>query len=210
MGQRLHRQQHALHVRIVNDELLMALRIPALASLVRVMACELQRALGHARGVQRDAEPHVIHHREHAREPRAFSPDQPGARTFGVAHRQHASRAAPNSHLVLQRHRLHVVADRRAILEVDDLGHEEQRQPLHARRGIRRASQHEMHDVLRQVVLAPRNVDLAAEQPPRLAVALGASARGRKIGSRLRLGHAHRCSPLAARQARKIAIPKLL
>ncbi|MCY1512796.1 hypothetical protein D9M68_472700 [compost metagenome] len=82
-----------------------------------------------------------------------------------------------------------------------ELGHDEERDALHPRRRVRRARQHQVDDVLGQVVLAVGDEDLLAGQPVAAVVLLhGARRHLRQIRAGLRLGEVHRARPFATDQ----------
>ena len=69
-------------------------------------------------------------------------------------------------------------------------------------RRVGQAREHEMDDVVGQVVLAIGDEDLLAEDAVgAVARPLGAGAQRAEVGARLRLGEVHRARPLAARRA---------
>ena len=70
--------------------------------------------------------------------------------------------------------------------------------PARARRRVRQAGQHEVDDVLGQVVLAVGDEDLLADDAVAVAVRhRPASGARRQVRARLRLGQVHRPRPLA-------------
>ena len=62
---------------------------------------------------------------------------------------------------------------------------------------VGQSREHEMDDVLGDVVFAPGDEDLRAEQAVLLAIRLGARAHGGKIRAGLRFRQVHRSGPLA-------------
>ena len=66
-------------------------------------------------------------------------------------------------HLVLEAHHLEIVAlSRRAFVVGNELGHQEQADPLGSLRRVRQPRQHQMADVFGQIVIAPADIDLLA------------------------------------------------
>jgi hypothetical protein len=116
-----------------------------------------------------------------------------------VAELQHGGRAGLDAQLVLDRDAVHVVARAQRTVGIDqELGHDEQRNALHAFRRIGRAGQHQMDDVLGHVVLAVGDEDLGAEElVGAVALRHGAGAHQRQVGAGLRLGQVHGAGPLA-------------
>ncbi len=87
----------------------------------------------------------------------------------------------------------HVVA--RAVFE--KLRHQEQRNALGARRRIGQPRQHEVDDVVGEVVFAIGNEDFrAGDAIAAVACALGLGAQRADIGAGLRLGELHGAHPV--------------
>ncbi len=121
-------------------------------------------ALGHATPCRPTAEPRVVHHREHAGEAAVFLADEIADRAALVAVHHGAGRRAVDAQLVLDAAAAHVVPRAQRSVGVDEeLRHEEQRNAARARRRIGQARQHEVNDVVGQVVVAIGDVDLLAE-----------------------------------------------
>ena len=104
-----------------------------------------------------------------------------------------------DAELVLDRMRAHVVAGAgRAVGIEQKLGHQEQRDAARAGRSIGQPREHEMDDVVGEVVLAVGDEDfLALEAIGAVAGALGARAQCADVGAGLRLGQMHRSGPFA-------------
>ena len=91
-----------------------------------------------------------------------------------------------------------IARTQRTIVVHDELRHDEQADALHAVRRARRLGQHEVDDVVRQVMLAGRNEDLGAgDRPAAIGVRLGARADQAEISAALRLGQVHGAGPTA-------------
>ena len=92
-----------------------------------------------------------------------------------------------------------------------ELRHQEQRDAARAGRRVGQPRQHEVDDVVGQVVLAVGDEDLlAGDAIAAVAGALGAGAQRADVGARLRLGQVHRAHPLAGDELRQIAALELL
>jgi hypothetical protein len=103
-----------------------------------------------------------------------------------------------DAQLVLDRDAAHVVALAQRAVGVDqELRHQEQRDALHAPRRVGQARQHQVDDVVGEVVLAEGDEDLLAEDAvvpsPRARRGCGSA----EVGTGLRLGQVHRAGPLA-------------
>src|SRR5439155_25224238 len=120
---------------------------------------------------------------------------------------QARGRAAVDAQLVLDGDATHVVARAWAAVVVDqDLGHDEQRDALDTLRRARRAGQHEVHDVVREVVLAVSDEDLLAVQPKApIGLRHGPRPYRRKVRAGLRLREVHRAGPFAAHELGQVA-----
>ena len=173
----------------------------ALHAIPRVRDGALVGALGEPHALHAHREAREVHHDEHVLEAAVLLADQVADRAALVAVRQHRRRARVDAELVLDRHAVHVVARAERAVGVDqELGHDEQRDALHAFRRVRRAREHQMDDVLGVVVLAVGDEDLLAEElVGAVALRHGARAHGREVRARLRLGQVHRAGPRARR-----------
>ena len=87
----------------------------------------------------------------------------------------------------------------------------EQRQPLRTLRRIGRAREHEVHDVLGDVVVTPRDEDLLALDRPRAVAARRRDRADRaEVGARSRLGQVHRAGPLAAHELGEVRLAEFV
>ncbi len=127
---------------------------------------------------------------------------QPRAPVFFPEHHG-AGRARADAHLVFQRDGAQIVVDPAPVI-LQTARHQEQRQAFDTGRRLGCAREHQVHDVVGQIVLAPGDIELVARQPPRGPVRLRERADGRQVRPRLRLGQAHGGGPLAADQRRQI------
>ena len=116
-----------------------------------------------------------------------------------------------NAQLFLDADAFDVVALAERTVVVDqELRHQEQRDALGARRRIRQARQHQMDDVLGEVVLAVGDEDLGAGNlVGAVALGLRLGAQGREVRPRLGLGQVHGAHPLAARHLVQVFILQL-
>ena len=165
-----HGEQHALHVGVPDDgaRRLGRARRPALPPLAGIGERPLRRGLGDADALEPDVEPGRVHHREHAGEPAVLLADEPARSPALVAEGHGAGGRAVDAELVLDSRTAKVVA--RPVRQ--DLRHQEQRDAAGAGGRILQAGQHQMHDVVGEVVLAVGDVDLRPGDPI-AAVAVG-------------------------------------
>ena len=178
---------------------LFALKRAALAALARIGERLLGRALGDADALQPDGEPRIVHHREHRHEPLVGLADEIGDGALAIAVSHRAGRRSLDAELVLNAGAAQIVAAREAPLGVgEELRREEERDSLRALRRVGEPREHEMHDVLGQIVLAIGDEDLLPEEAvgavrPRL----GLGADEGEVRARLRLGQIHGRRPFA-------------
>ncbi|MNI78411.1 hypothetical protein D3C73_1347830 [compost metagenome] len=87
------------------------------------------------------------------------------------------------------------------------LGHQEQADALDARGGVGQSGEHQVNDVVAEVLFAAADENLAAaELVAAVGLRLGAGAQQCQVGSGLGLGEAHGAGPLAADQWRQITL----
>ena len=170
--------------------------MPALA---RVGERQLRGAFGDADALQADREPGAVHHGEHGGHAGILFADDEAGGAAAIAEDHGAGRRAVDAELVLDRMRAHVVAGaERAVGVEQDFGHQEQRNAARAGRRVGQPRQHEMDDVVGEVVLAVGDEDLlAGDAIAAVAGALGAGAQRADVGAGLRLGELHRPGPFA-------------
>ena len=205
---RLHREQHPLHVGVLDDGRgLRALHAHGLAlqALARPGERALVGALGDRHALEADREARGVHHDEHVLEAavRLAHEVADGAVLLAVGH--HRRRARVDAELVLDRDALHVVAlAERAVGVHQELGHDEERDALHALGRAVDARQHQVDDVLGVVVLAVGDEDLLAlEAVGAVGLRRGLGAHERQVAAGLRLGEVHRAGPLARDHVRQ-------
>ena len=148
--------------------------------------------------LQADAEARGVHHDEHRGEALLRLADQPALRAVIV---HDAGRIAVDAHLVLDR----AAADRvalaeRAVVADHELRHDEQRDALHIVRRAGDLGEHQVDDVVGQVMLARRDEDLGAgDRVAAVGLRLGAGLDQAEIGAAMRLGQVHRAGPVRRR-----------
>ena len=131
----------------------------ALAPVVGVMNCVLVSDLGNAKALLTNPQTCNIHHDEHSCEALVFVANQIPSCAVIV---HDAGRVAVNTHFMLYRTTANCVARAEGTIVVDhELGHDKQRNALYAVRRIGRFRQHQVNDVLGQVMLARRNENLS-------------------------------------------------
>ncbi len=202
---RLHQHQGAAHVRVVEQARGQGAGPgrAALLALQREGQRRLVGALGEAHALDAHLQARGVHHHEHVGEALVRGADQFRRRAL-VEH--DAGGGGVDAELVLQARRPQRVGDaERAVLAHPPLGGEEQAQAPRAGRRVGQARQHQVDDVLGDVVVAPGDVDLlAGEAVAALAVGLGAGGDRAEVGAGLGLGEHHHPGPLAGDQLGQI------
>ena len=160
--------------------------------------CSLIRCFGHAKPLNTDRNPFGIHHREHGFHALVRGADQPAERILEC---HLAGGGTLDPHLVLKRGGHHpVVIAQRSVRIGQVFGHEEQADPLNARRRIGQAGQHQMDDIIRQIVVAAADENLVAADAEAVTIGHGLGAELPQIGAAMRFRQAHRTRPFAADQ----------
>ena len=166
LGERAHAHQHALDVGMGDDRRRLGRRHSrraALAALARIGERLLGGAFGDADALQADRQPRPVHHGEHAGHAGILFADDEAGGAAVVAEDHRAGRRAVDAELVLDRMRAHVVAGAgRAVGVEQKFGHQEQRDAARAGRRVGQTREHEMDDVVGEVVLAVGDEDLLA------------------------------------------------
>ncbi len=130
-----------------------------------------------------DTDACLVHHLEHAGQALVRLADQVADAPAVVAEVQRGGGGTAPAHLVKEPGQQHIVARATAAIFADQvLGHDEQRDALHAGRRIRQLGQHHVHDVFRQLVIAAGNENLVALEP--VAAVTGRFGTGADIGQR--------------------------
>ena len=175
----------------------------ALQALLGVGGGVLVGDLGDREPLQADREPRFVHHREHGVQATIFLGDQPAGCAIVV---HHAGGVAVDAHLLFERAADHGVARAwRAVGLGDQLGHDEQRDAAGAFRRAFDARQHQMHDVLRQIVLAGGNENLGAgDLVAAISLLHRLGADHAEVGAAMRLGQIHGAGPFAGHHLRQI------
>jgi hypothetical protein len=159
----------------------------ALQALARVGERALGDVVHHRQSLQADREARGVHHGEHRHEALVRLPDQVALRAVEI---DHAGRRAVDAHLVFDRAAAHRVAlAHRAVARDLDLRHDEQRDALRARGRVRQAREHQVDDVVGEVVLAGGDEDLgAADGIGAIGGGLGARLQQAEVGTGVRFG----------------------
>ena len=130
-------------------------------------------------GAHADADARLVHHVEHVAQALVRLADQITDRPALLAEIEHGRSGATPAHLVQQPGQRHIVARAEAAVGVDQkLRHDEQRNPLHPSRCALDPRQHQMHDVVTQLVIAAGNENLvAADAVAAIGLRLGRGAQ---------------------------------
>ncbi len=169
-----------------------------LAALARIGVGLLPGGFEQAQALQAHMQAGGVHHHEHGGQALVGLAHQPAG---GIVEAHHAGGAAVQAHLFLDALAGHGIA----FAAGKPLGNEEQRQALGARRRIGQARQHQVHDVVGEVVLAAGDEDLAAVDA-HAAIGLRHAARAHQaqVAAGVGLGQAHGGQPFAAGDLAKV------
>jgi hypothetical protein len=150
----------------------------------------------------------VVHHREHVLEPAVLLAHQVADGALVVAVRHHARRARVDAHLVLDRDAAQVVSLPGAAVRLhQELGHDEQRDALHAFRRVGGAREHQVHDVVAHVVLAGRDENLfAGDAETAVAIRRRLRAQEPEVRAAVRFRQTHRARPGSPDHGRQIGL----
>ncbi len=202
-------EQHALDVGMRDDRAHAVMHAggPALLAVARIGQRLLRGALGDRDALQADAQPRLVHHGEHAGHAAVLLADQETHGAAVVAKHHGAGRRGVDAELVLDRMHAHVVARaERAVGVEQELRHEEERDAARAGRRVGQPRQHEMDDVVGEIVLAVGDEDLLpGDAVAAVGGALGAGAQRADVGAGLRLGELHRAHPFAGDELGQIS-----
>ncbi len=163
----LHRHQHALHVRTLDDRghAVAAFGAAALPALAGISQRLLIGAIADGYPLRADSQPRRVHHHEHGGEAAVLLTHQPGLRALVVAIDHDAGRGAVDAELVLDSGAAQVVALAERSIGVDEeFRRQEQRKAARSRRRAGKPGENEMHDILGHVVFAIGDENLLAEQ----------------------------------------------
>ncbi|MNQ76734.1 hypothetical protein D3C85_915820 [compost metagenome] len=211
LGHGFHAQQHAPDVGVHDDRvghLVCGLRPAgraALQALAGVSGGGLIGGFGAADALQADRQALVVHHGEHRRQALVGLADQPALGTVEV---DHAGARGLDAHLVFDRAAAHGVARAQAAIGIDyHLGHQKQRDALGSGRRARQLGQHQVDDVLGQVLLAAGDEDLAAaDAVAAVGLGFGPGADDPQVGAGMGLGQAHGTGPAAFVHGRQVGV----
>ena len=213
-GQRAHGEQHALDVGMRDDRARAGWRAigAALPAFARIGERLLGRTLGDRDPLQAHRKPRLVHHGEHAGHAAVLLADEEAGGAAAVAVDHGAGGRGVNAELVLDRMRARVVAlPGRAVGVEQEFRHEEQRNALGSRRRVGQPRQHEMDDVVGEIVLAVGDEDLlAGDAIAAVGCALGLGAQRADVGAGLRLGELHGAHPFAGDELGQIGALELV
>ena len=131
---------------------------PSLVTLLRVLRSVLICPLRDRESFEADFEAGLVHHGEHIAHALVLLPNQ---KTRRLVERQHTGWAGVDAEFVLKGDCLDGVPfTRRAIIIKDELGDDEQRDAFCAHRSIWCSGEYKMDDVVREVMVTPRDEDL--------------------------------------------------
>ncbi|MNF79623.1 hypothetical protein D3C84_618400 [compost metagenome] len=171
-----------------------------LSALQRVRIGVLPCSLGMPQALETDMQSRRVHHHEHRGQTTVRLADQP---TLGAVEDQRARGTALDAHLVFDT----VAAQRIGLAVIQALGHQKQRNTTTTSGRPRQARQHQMQDVLGQVMFASGNEQLAAAQPiTAVALGFGTAAQQADVAAGLGFGQAHGGQRLATDDLRQITL----
>ena len=207
---RFHRQQHALHIRVINDRcgrVDARHRRLALHAGARPFRCLLIGSISHSIAFETHRQTRRIHHHEHVFETTIGLTDEITDRALLLAIGHHTSWARMDTELVFDRNTLHIVAlADRPVGVHQKLRHDEHRNALDACRCSVDTGQHEMDRVGREIVITVSDEDLLAEETVMISIGLRTSPNRSEVRTCLRLGEVHRAGPLAAHHLGEIKV----
>ena len=201
LGLRPHGEQHAAHVRVVDDGdgvRVAAAQRPALDAFQGECAGLLVGPLGDGHALQADAQAGGVHHGEHAFDAAVLLAHQVADGAVAVAVGHDGGGAGVDAQLVLDGDAAHVVALAQGPVRAgEELRDDEKRYALDPGRRAFDAGQHHVDDVAGQVVLAVGDEDLLSADAVVIAVGDRLGAHLRQVGAGLRFGKRHGAAPLA-------------
>ena len=207
--QRFHGQQHATHVRVHDDRVGGLVlghrtgRCAALDTLAGVLDGALVAALAQGQALDANAQALVVHHGEHGVEALVHFANQIAD---GAVEVHHAGGRSLDAHLVFDGAAAQRIFLTEGAVGIDhDLGYDEQRDTFRASRRVGQLGQHQVDDVLGQVVLATGDEDLgAADLVAAIGLGFGLGADDAQVGAGVRLGQAHGTGPDAGVHVRQV------
>ena len=117
------------------------------------------------RGEHTDADPRLVHHVEHVFEAFVFLSNEVAKAITTLAKIEQRVGSAALPHLVIEAGERNVVGfTQRTILLDTDFGYQKQRDALYSRRCVRSSSQHHVHNVLGNILLAAGDPHLGTSQ----------------------------------------------
>src|SRR5258706_11517580 len=139
----------------------------------------------------------MVHHGEQAGYAMVLVADDKTGGAPAVAIDHGAGRGGVNAELVLDRMRTDIVsAAERAVGIWQEFGHEEKRNAFRSRRRVGKPRQHQMNDVVGEIVLAVGDEGLlSADAVTAVRRALGPRTQGSDVGAGLWLGELHGAHP---------------
>ncbi len=195
LGGRLDGHQHATHIRMMNDG-----HRPVTAGdrPLHTIPCIgqglLVGALGNRYAFQAHPDAGVVHHGKHAGQAMVRCAHEI-AEGLVVSH--HTGGTAVNPEFVLDRYRPDSVTLTETAVRMNQLlRHRKQRNAARTCRRIRQPRQHQVHDIVRHVVIAPGDVDFLPGDAKRIALRLRRGAHRRQIGTGLWFRQIHGAGPL--------------
>ena len=195
----LHPQQHAAHVRVVDDghlALPAAAQISPLPALLGVgQGIEVGRA-GHGHAADAGVDAGRVHHLEHVGQPHVFLAAEIADAVVLAAEGQGGRGGRMQPQLFFDAGADHVVGLTQRAVRVDtDFGHDEKGYAPDALRRPVDACQNQMDDVLGNVVVAPGDEYLVALDPEGLPFAEGRGLERGQVGAGVGLRQAHGAGP---------------
>ncbi|MND74696.1 hypothetical protein D3C80_662970 [compost metagenome] len=194
-GEGLLRQQHAPHIRVGDDRVGGLLGLERrhrahLHALAGIAQGALERGFGVALALLRHRQAGFVDKGKHGIQAAVGRAQQVTGSTVEV---DHAGGVAMNTHLVFDRATAHAVGRTGATVVIDQaLGHREQGNTLDPGRCAFDARQHQVQDVVGDVVLAGGNEHLAAgDSIAALCLRLGAGAQQAQVRAAVGFGQAH-------------------
>ncbi len=179
-----------------------------LQTLFRVRQRVLVSDFGQTQALHADAQTCGVHHHEHGVQALVRLADQPALRVIQI---DHAGGVAVNAHLVFDGAALHAVTlTGFARCVRHELRHDKERNALGALGRVRQTREHQVNDVIREVVFAARDENLRTTDGVRaVAIRLGLGAQDAEIRAAMRFGQTHRAGPDAGDQLGQIHVLQL-